>query len=424
MTTDIQVPSLGESVTEATIARWYKKIGDPVTVDEPLLELETDKVTLEVPAPATGQLTDIKVNDGDTVEVGAILGSIVEGQAPVETKPEILSDPEPIEINEEIQGQAETIVPEPVKQIAEEVIAAPTEASSELSPAVRKIVAENNINPDQIMPSGKNGRITKEDALNFLANKSESFETQETTNVKQPNTKSNNQLIERVSMSRLRKTIAKRLKDAQNTAAILTTFNEVDMSELITVRTEYKEFFEKKHGVKLGFMSFFVKACITALKEIPEVNAEIENDDVIYKNYYNIGVAVGTDQGLVVPVVKNADELTVADIEKEISSLGKKARDGKLSISDMQDGTFTISNGGVYGSLMSTPIINPPQSGVLGMHKIQERPIAIDGEIKIRPMMYLALSYDHRLIDGKAAVTFLVRVKESLEDPRRILLSV
>ena len=424
MTTDIQVPSLGESVTEATIARWYKKIGDPVTVDEPLLELETDKVTLEVPAPATGQLTDIKVNDGDTVEVGAILGSIVEGQAPVETKPEILSDPEPIEIKEEIQEQAETIVPEPVKQVAEEVKATPTKASNELSPAVRKIVAENNINPDQIMPSGKNGRITKEDALNFLANKSESFETQETTNVTQPKTKSNNQLIERVSMSRLRKTIAKRLKDAQNTAAILTTFNEVDMSELITVRTEYKEFFEKKHGVKLGFMSFFVKACITALKEIPEVNAEIENDDVIYKNYYNIGVAVGTDQGLVVPVVKNADELTVADIEKEISSLGKKARDGKLSISDMQDGTFTISNGGVYGSLMSTPIINPPQSGVLGMHKIQERPIAIDGEIKIRPMMYLALSYDHRLIDGKAAVTFLVRVKESLEDPRRILLSV
>ena len=424
MTTDIQVPSLGESVTEATIARWYKKIGDPVTVDEPLLELETDKVTLEVPAPATGQLTDIKVNDGDTVEVGAILGSIVEGQAPVETKPEILSDPEPIEIKEEIQEQAETIVPEPVKQVAQEVKAAPTEASNELSPAVRKIVAENNINPDQIMPSGKNGRITKEDALNFLANKSEAFETQETATPTQTKTKSNNQLTERVSMSRLRKTIAKRLKDAQNTAAILTTFNEVDMSELITVRTEYKEFFEKKHGVKLGFMSFFVKACITALKEIPEVNAEIENDDVIYKNYYNIGVAVGTDQGLVVPVVKNADELTVADIEKEISSLGKKARDGKLSISDMQDGTFTISNGGVYGSLMSTPIINPPQSGVLGMHKIQERPIAIDGEIKIRPMMYLALSYDHRLIDGKAAVTFLVRVKESLEDPRRILLSV
>ena len=424
MTTDIQVPSLGESVTEATIARWYKKIGDPVTVDEPLLELETDKVTLEVPAPATGQLTDIKVNDGDTVEVGAVLGSIVEGQAPIETKPEILPDPEPIEIKEEIQERAETIVPEPVKQVVQEVKAAPTEVSNELSPAVRKIVAENNINPDQIMPSGKNGRITKEDALNFLANKSESFETQETTNITQPKTKSNNQLIERVSMSRLRKTIAKRLKDAQNTAAILTTFNEVDMSELITVRTEYKEFFEKKHGVKLGFMSFFVKACITALKEIPEVNAEIENDDVIYKNYYNIGVAVGTDQGLVVPVVKNADELTVADIEKEISSLGKKARDGKLSISDMQDGTFTISNGGVYGSLMSTPIINPPQSGVLGMHKIQERPIAIDGEIKIRPMMYLALSYDHRLIDGKAAVTFLVRVKESLEDPRRILLSV
>ena len=288
-----------------------------------------------------------------------------------------------------------------------------------MSPAVRKIVAENNININEISPSGKNGRITKEDALNSLSNQASRDE---------PNKSSvpaeNDKLTERVTMSRLRKTIAKRLKDAQNTAAILTTFNEVDMSELIKVRSEYKEFFEKKHGVKLGFMSFFVKACITALKEIPEVNAEIENDDIIYKNYYNIGVAVGTDQGLVVPVVRNADQLIVADIEKEIANLGKKARDGKLSISDMQDGTFTISNGGVYGSLMSTPIINPPQAGVLGMHKIQQRPIAIDGEVVVRPMMYLALSYDHRLIDGKAAVTFLVRVKESLEDPRRILLSV
>ena len=294
-----------------------------------------------------------------------------------------------------------------------------SEVSNELSPAVRKIVAENNININEISPSGKNGRITKEDALNSLSNQASRDE---------PNKSSvpaeNDKLTERVTMSRLRKTIAKRLKDAQNTAAILTTFNEVDMSELIKVRSEYKEFFEKKHGVKLGFMSFFVKACITALKEIPEVNAEIENDDIIYKNYYNIGVAVGTDQGLVVPVVRNADQLIVADIEKEIANLGKKARDGKLSISDMQDGTFTISNGGVYGSLMSTPIINPPQAGVLGMHKIQQRPIAIDGEVVVRPMMYLALSYDHRLIDGKAAVTFLVRVKESLEDPRRILLSV
>ena len=413
MSVDIKVPSLGESVTEATIARWYKSIGDSVSIDEPLLELETDKVTLEVPAPVSGQLTDIKVKDGDTVEVGAILGAIAEGAVAAEKAP----DP---------QHTIETIEEEPIveKPKAEEVkevetIKEPASVSNELSPAVRKIVAENNIDINKINPSGKNGRITKEDVLSSIS--SQSTETVSPSKTKATNS---NQTTERVTMSRLRKTIAKRLKDAQNTAAILTTFNEVDMTELIKVRNEYKEFFEKKHGVKLGFMSFFVKACITALKEIPEVNAEIEGDDVIYKNYYNIGVAVGTDQGLVVPVIKNADELIVADIEKEIASLGKKARDGKLSISDMQDGTFTISNGGVYGSLMSTPILNPPQSGVLGMHKIQERPIAIDGEIAIRPMMYLALSYDHRLIDGKAAVTFLVRVKESLEDPRRILLSV
>ena len=413
MSVDIKVPSLGESVTEATIARWYKSIGDSVSIDEPLLELETDKVTLEVPAPVSGQLTDIKVKDGDTVEVGAILGAIAEGAVASEKAP----DPQPT---------IETIKEEPIveKPKAEEVkevetIKEPASVSNELSPAVRKIVAENNIDINKINPSGKNGRITKEDALSSISSQSN-----EIVSPSKPKATNSNQTTERVTMSRLRKTIAKRLKDAQNTAAILTTFNEVDMTELIKVRNEYKEFFEKKHGVKLGFMSFFVKACITALKEIPEVNAEIEGDDVIYKNYYNIGVAVGTDQGLVVPVVKNADELIVADIEKEIASLGKKARDGKLSISDMQDGTFTISNGGVYGSLMSTPILNPPQSGVLGMHKIQERPIAIDGEIAIRPMMYLALSYDHRLIDGKAAVTFLVRVKESLEDPRRILLSV
>jgi len=413
MSVDIKVPSLGESVTEATIARWYKSIGDSVSIDEPLLELETDKVTLEVPAPVSGQLTDIKVKDGDTVEVGAILGAIAEGAVAAEKAP----DPQPtIETIEE-----EPIVEKPkVEEVKEvETIKEPASVSNELSPAVRKIVAENNIDINKINPSGKNGRITKEDALSSISSQST-----KTVSPSKPKATNSNQTTERVTMSRLRKTIAKRLKDAQNTAAILTTFNEVDMTELIKVRNEYKEFFEKKHGVKLGFMSFFVKACITALKEIPEVNAEIEGDDVIYKNYYNIGVAVGTDQGLVVPVVKNADELIVADIEKEIASLGKKARDGKLSISDMQDGTFTISNGGVYGSLMSTPILNPPQSGVLGMHKIQERPIAIDGEIAIRPMMYLALSYDHRLIDGKAAVTFLVRVKESLEDPRRILLSV
>ena len=413
MSVDIKVPSLGESVTEATIARWYKSIGDSVSIDEPLLELETDKVTLEVPAPVSGQLTDIKVKDGDTVEVGAILGAIAEGVVAAEKAP----DPQPtIETIEE-----EPIVEKPKAEEVKEVetIKEPASVSNELSPAVRKIVAENNIDINKINPSGKNGRITKEDALSSISSQST-----ETVSPSKPKATNSNQTTERVTMSRLRKTIAKRLKDAQNTAAILTTFNEVDMTELIKVRNEYKEFFEKKHGVKLGFMSFFVKACITALKEIPEVNAEIEGDDVIYKNYYNIGVAVGTDQGLVVPVIKNADELIVADIEKEIASLGKKARDGKLSISDMQDGTFTISNGGVYGSLMSTPILNPPQSGVLGMHKIQERPIAIDREIAIRPMMYLALSYDHRLIDGKAAVTFLVRVKESLEDPRRILLSV
>ena len=413
MSIDIKVPSLGESVTEATIARWYKNIGDSVAIDEPLLELETDKVTLEVPAPATGQLSDIKVNDGETVGVGTILGSIIEGAVTAAEK------------KVEAPAEKEIVIEKPKVDISDpaEVPKIETnkvsEISNELSPAVRKIVAENNININEISPSGKNGRITKEDALNSLSNQTSSVEPHKSSVPVR-----NDKLTERVTMSRLRKTIAKRLKDAQNTAAILTTFNEVDMSELIKVRSEYKEFFEKKHGVKLGFMSFFVKACITALKEIPEVNAEIENDDIIYKNYYNIGVAVGTDQGLVVPVVRNADQLIVADIEKEIANLGKKARDGKLSISDMQDGTFTISNGGVYGSLMSTPIINPPQAGVLGMHKIQERPIAIDGEVVVRPMMYLALSYDHRLIDGKAAVTFLVRVKESLEDPRRILLSV
>ena len=341
------------------------------------------------------------------------MGAIAEGAVAAEKAP----DPQPTIETIEEEPIVEKHKAEEVKEV--EIIKESASVSNELSPAVRKIVAENNIDINNINHSGKNGRITKEDALNSISSQSV-----ETISPSKPKATNSNQTTERVTMSRLRKTIAKRLKDAQNTAAILTTFNEVDMTELIKVRNEYKEFFEKKHGVKLGFMSFFVKACITALKEIPEVNAEIEGDDVIYKNYYNIGVAVGTDQGLVVPVVKNADELIVADIEKEIASLGKKARDGKLSISDMQDGTFTISNGGVYGSLMSTPILNPPQSGVLGMHKIQERPIAIDGEIAIRPMMYLALSYDHRLIDGKAAVTFLVRVKESLEDPRRILLSV
>tara|TARA_B100000678_G_scaffold162711_1_gene135952 strand:+ start:96 stop:1373 length:1278 start_codon:yes stop_codon:yes gene_type:complete len=425
MAIEIKVPSLGESVVEATIAKWHKNEGDQVDVDEPILELETDKVTLEVPSPSAGIVANISHNEGDVVEVGAVLGTIDE------TAQVSKSQAAPVEINQppivEVQEKPSDPTPDKIinNKIEKEVKSQNLETSDnkltskKLSPAVRKQVIEKSIDVNSIIPKRDDGRITKSDLLNQKANVSEPNP--------RPSSKSNEHSVgqeERVPMSRLRQTIAKRLKDAQNNAAILTTFNEVDMSELIRTRNDYKDSFQEKYGVKLGFMSFFAKACVTALKEVPEVNAEIENEDVIYKNYYNIGVAVGTEQGLVVPVVNNADSKSLVEIEKEIFELGNKARDGKLSIADMQGGTFTISNGGVYGSLMSTPILNPPQSGVLGMHKIEDRPIVVNGEIKIRPMMYLALSYDHRLVDGKGAVTFLVRVKESLEDPNRILLGV
>ena len=410
MSTEIKVPSLGESVVEATVAKWYKNAGDSVVIDEPLLELETDKVTLEVPSPVSGKIEKILSNKGDTVAVGAVLGSINETSisdqsATKSQKLEPLREPEK---QEEI-GVAVT---------NEAAVGQENKKEKKLSPSTRKIIEEKNIDLKTINPLREDGRVTKKDLLQANENNIQNSKPDKVVKLDTVDVE------ERIPMSRLRQTIAKRLKDAQNNAAILTTFNEVNMYELIKTRNEHKESFEKKYGVKLGFMSFFVKACITALKDIPEVNAEIEDNDVIYKNYYNIGVAVGTDQGLVVPVVKDADKKTLIEIEKEIYELGDKARNGKLNISDMQGGTFTISNGGVYGSLMSTPIINPPQSGVLGMHKIEERPIAIDGKVEIRPMMYLALSYDHRLIDGKAAVSFLVRVKESIEDPSRILLGV
>lgn len=405
MPTDIKVPSLGESVVEATVAKWYKKSGDSVVTDEPLLELETDKVTLEVPSPVTGKIEKISFKEGDTVTVGAVLGSIDETATSTQNiQSQKIETPQELEKQEEV-----SVVIEKDSEIKKE---------KKLSPSTRKIVAEKNIDLETITPHRNDGRITKKDFLNI-----DQSDIEVNTSKKEDRTDILDK-EERIPMSRLRQTIAKRLKDAQNNAAILTTFNEVDMYDLIKTRNEHKESFEKKYGVKLGFMSFFVKACITALKDVPEVNAEIENNEVVYKNYYNIGVAVGTDQGLVVPVVKDADKKTLIEIEKEIFELGEKARSRKLNISDMQGGTFTISNGGVYGSLMSTPILNPPQSGVLGMHKIEERPIAVDGKVVIRPMMYLALSYDHRLVDGKGAVTFLVRVKESLEDPSRILLGV
>ncbi len=412
MTIEIKVPSLGESVVEATVAKWYKNEGDAVALDEPLLELETDKVTLEVPAPSNGRIEKISASEGSTVEVGAILGLIDENasaQDQVKKPKSVSKEPESIP-EEETTKQVDT-VSMPEITIQNEVLDIP-----KLSPAVRKISAEKNIDINKLVSSREDGRITKADVLNT--------QNVEKLDTKPQLTKESDEREERVPMSRLRQTIAKRLKDAQNNAAMLTTFNEVDMGELIKTRNDHKAEFEKKYGIKLGFMSFFVKACITALRDIPEVNAEIEETDVIYKNFYNIGVAVGTDQGLVVPVVKNADQKSLVEIEKEIYQLGQKARSGQLSIDEMQGGTFTISNGGVYGSLMSTPILNPPQSGILGMHKIEERPIVISGEIVARPMMYLALSYDHRIVDGKGAVTFLVRVKESLEDPSRILLGV
>ena len=392
----IRVPALGESVTEATIAKWFKNEGDAVKADEPLVELETDKVTVEVPAPASGKLEKINVAPGTTVNVGALLGSILEGAAGATSAP---------------VSKAPVATPAPVAAKA---------AETTLSPAVRKAVVENNLNPAGIAGTGKDGRITKGDVIATL----EKPAAPAAAPIAMPAAVASSGTEERVKMTRLRLTIARRLKDAQNTAAMLTTFNEVDMTEVMAMRNQFKDVFEKKHGVKLGFMSFFVKACIQALKDVPAVNAEIDGDDIVYKNYYHVGVAVGTDRGLVVPVLRDADHLSFSSIEKTIAAYGKKARDGQLQIADMQGGTFTISNGGIYGSLMSTPILNAPQSGILGMHKIQERPIAANGQVVIRPMMYLALSYDHRIVDGKEAVTFLVRVKETLEDPQRALLDL
>ena len=406
MAKEIRVPALGESVTEATIAKWFRQAGEAVKADEPLVELETDKVTVEVPAPASGKLASIDAQPGSTVNVGALLGMIEEGAA----------------------GTAPAKAAEAPKK-AEAAAPAAKAADQALSPAVRKMVEENKVDTGAVSGTGKDGRITKGDVIAHLEKpvaeaKPLVIPAAPTPAARAPSAPSDAAREERVKMSRLRQTIARRLKDAQNTAAMLTTFNEVDMTATMALRNQYKDLFEKKHGVKLGFMSFFVKACIQALKEIPAVNAEIDGEDIVYKNYYNIGVAVGTEKGLVVPVLRDADMLSFAGIEKTIAEFGKRARDGQLQIAEMQGGTFTISNGGVYGSLMSTPILNAPQSGILGMHKIQERPMAINGQVVIRPMMYLALSYDHRIVDGKEAVTFLVRVKENLEDPQRTILDL
>ncbi len=409
--TEIRVPTLGESVTEATIGRWFKKAGDAVAVDEPLVELETDKVTIEVPAPSAGTLGDIIAKDGETVAVGALLGQINEGAAGATAKP---------------AAAPAKAAPPPAAAPAPAAKAPPADAP--LAPSVRKISAESGIDAATVPGSGKDGRVTKGDMLAAIE-KAASAPTPvdqpaAAVQVRAPSPADDAAREERVKMTRLRQTIARRLKDVQNTAAMLTTFNEVDMSHIMAMRAQYKDVFEKKHGSKLGFMGFFAKACVQALKDIPAANAEIDGTDLIYKNYYHIGVAVGTDKGLVVPVVRDCDHKSIAEIEKSIADFGRRARDGQLKIDEMQGGTFTITNGGIYGSLMSTPILNAPQSGILGMHKIQERPMAIGGKIEIRPMMYLALSYDHRVIDGKEAVTFLVRVKENLEDPARLVLDL
>jgi 2-oxoglutarate dehydrogenase E2 component (dihydrolipoamide succinyltransferase) len=405
MATEIRVPTLGESVSEATIGRWFKKIGDAIKADEPLLELETDKVTLEVNAPAAGVLAEIVAKDGDTVEPGALLGQIADGAAGATASPAAAAAPAP--------ASAPVSVP----------AAAPTAgAGAPPSPAAAKNAADRGIDVSDVAGSGKRGQVLKGDVLAFAA--APPAAAPAPVAVRAPSSANDGPREERVKMTKLRQTIARRLKEAQSTAAMLTTFNEVDMAPLMGLRTQYKDLFEKKHGVKLGFMGFFVKACTHALKEIPAVNAEIDGTDIIYKNFCHVGVAVGTEKGLVVPVIRDAEKLSIAGIEKTIADFGKRARDGQLKIDEMQGGTFTISNGGVYGSLMSTPILNAPQSGILGMHKIQERPVVIGGKIEIRPMMYLALSYDHRIVDGKEAVTFLVRVKEALEDPARLVLDL
>lgn len=401
MSVKIIVPSLGESVTEATIAKWYKKEGDSVKTDELLLEIETEKVTLEVNAPCNGTIGKILKTDGANVAVGEEIGEINEGAYANTAGTN----------NESAKAQAVT------QPTSEKPVEKPAVVNNILAPSVQKLVTENKLDPNNIKGTGRDGRITKSDVLETINTPSAATSTP-TVN------KTNEERVQRVRMSRLRITIAQRLKDSQNTAAILTTFNEIDMSKVIALRNQYKEEFEKKHAVKLGFMSFFVKATIEALKPIPSVNAEIDGDDLVYKNYYDIGVAVGTEQGLVVPVVRDADKMGFAEVEKAIGTLAKKAREGKLSMADLSGGTFSISNGGVYGSLLSTPIINPPQSGILGLHKTEERAVVIDGKIEIRPMMYIALSYDHRIIDGKEGVSFLVKIKELIENPEKLLLNL
>ena len=432
MSEKILVPVLGESITEATVAKWLKNKGDSVESDEPIVELETDKVNLEVPSPVDGVLSEINVNDGQVVEVGTTLGVVTQGNVQT-TKNETIQAEQKIEKSEEqkesepelfsdnvIKLEKSQIVKQNGEQplilnqeIKPETKVIKNEVNQTLSPAVRKIVEENQININEIKGSGKDGRIIKGDLIQLMGATPKTSER-----------KAKYGHEERIKMTRLRMTIAKRLKQAQETAATLTTFNEVDMSSIIQMRKEHQEDFQSQFAIKLGFMSFFVKACIVGLKNFPAINAEIDNEDIIYKNYYNISFAVGTDKGLVVPVLKNSDELSFADIEKNIKSISEKARDGKLTIEDLQGGTFTISNGGVYGSMLSTPILNTPQSGVLGMHNIIERPVVVNGEIKIRPMMYLALSYDHRIIDGKDSVSFLKCIKENLEDPRRLFLDL
>ena len=412
MSNEIRVPTLGESITEATIAQWYKKPGDAVAMDEPLCELETDKVTIEVPAQSAGVLSEVLAEEGATVEVGALLGSIAEGEG----APAPASTPEAAP---EAAAPAQEKAPEKTEEKAPETGAAKA-ADADLSPAVRRMVEEHNLDAGAIDGTGKGGRVTKADVVQAM----DSGTAQLSSAIANSALANNGVREERVKMTRLRKTIAARLKESQNTAAQLTTFNEVDMGALMQLRRDYKDLFEQKYGVRLGFMGFFARACVTALHEIPAVNAEIAEDEIIYKNYVNMGVAVGTEKGLVVPVLRDVQNMGLAQIEQTIGDMGRKARDGKLAIDDLQGGTFTMSNGGVYGSLMSTPILNMPQSGILGMHKIQERPVVMDGQIVVRPMMYLALSYDHRIVDGKEAVTFLVRVKESLEDPERLLLNI
>ena len=430
---EIRVPVLGESVTEATIGKWFKKAGDVVAVDEPVVELETDKVTIEVPSPAAGVLTDVAAKDGETVAVGALLGAIKEGAGAVpagrpdqktERAKAVDAGPEQPQLKEDRPPAEAPPRAAPPKTVAAKVAGTDTP----VAPSVRKLAAETGMDVSAVPGTGKDGRVTKGDMLAAIeraaAQPTPVAQPAAALQARAPSPPDDAAREERVRMTRLRQTIARRLKEAQNTAAMLTTFNEVDMTEVMALRTRYRELFERRHGVKLGFMGFFVRACVQVLKEIPAVNAEIDGTDIIYKNYYHIGIAVGTERGLVVPVVRDCDQKSLAEIEKAIADFGRRARDGALKIEELQGGTFTITNGGIYGSLMSTPILNAPQSGILGMHKIQERPMVVGGKIEPRPMMYLALSYDHRVVDGREAVTFLVRVKECLEDPARLMLDL